>query len=127
MLWDEKLRRSRLIYPVEPGKAQQAVEVCGALVNRRRPGWNARQLGDLVLFTSRHWELYSLGTSDQRSSGLGVSECIRKQSGRGRSVCAQLSIPPSGEKAERGRRPIGNWKYDYRYKKFNRRVREVGS
>lgn len=51
-LWHEKLTRSKQIYPAEPKKAQQAVVVPGAFVNRRL-GWRAGQLGDLFLFLSR--------------------------------------------------------------------------
>lgn len=51
-LWDEKLTRSKQIYSAESKKAQQAVVVPGAFVNRRF-GWRAGQLGDLFLFISR--------------------------------------------------------------------------
>lgn len=70
-LWDEKPTKSKSVYPTEPKKAEQAVEVPGTFLDRRF-GCSARQLGDLVLSTSRRWEVYLQVTLNQSSDGVDV-------------------------------------------------------
>ena len=76
----EKPTRSKLVYPTEPREAQQAVEAPGSFVTGRS-GWNAGQLGDLVLFISRRWGwvgvVSSLVTLNQGSSDQGWGRWVQ--------------------------------------------------